>query len=378
MTPRSAYIHVPFCRRRCGYCNFTVVAGRDDLFDSYLTAIETELSWLETPREVDTIFFGGGTPTQLPATHLQRLLSLVKEWFPASDDCEWSVEANPEDVDRTVIDLLTGAGVNRLSLGMQSFDREKLAVLERAHSAEDVLRARELSETAELQFAIDLIFATPGEPLSGWQADLQQAVALAPDHISTYGLTFERGTSFWTRLQKQSLQETEDELWRDMYLLAIDTLTNAGFEHYEVSNFAQPGKRCQHNIACWQGKEYYAVGPGAARYVNGTRETNHRSTTTYLQRVLAGKSPVAERDTALAESVARERLVFGLRMLEGVNKPDFYRETGFRLEQLAAAEIRKYVKLGLLTDDDDRVALTREGLLVSDAMWPDLLVGLGG
>jgi oxygen-independent coproporphyrinogen-3 oxidase len=375
MTPRSAYVHVPFCRHRCGYCNFTVVAGRDDLFESYLQAIETELRWLQAPREVDTIFLGGGTPTELPQAHLQRLLQLVKQWFPPAADCEWTVEANPEDVDTEVVDLLAENGVTRMSLGMQSFDEKKLATLERAHTAQDILRARKLARKAELRFSVDLIFATPHETLTTWENDLQQALALAPDHISTYGLTFERGTSFWKRLQNESLHELDDETWREMYLLAIHKLTEAGFEHYEVSNFARPQSRCRHNIACWQGKEYYAVGPGAARYVNGTRETNHRSTTTYLRKVLNGESPVAESETASPESVARECLVFGLRMLAGIDKQVFASQTGFEVEQLAGQEIQKYVEWGLLQDENDRIALTQAGLLVSDAIWPDLLVG---
>ena len=198
--------------------------------------------------------------------------------------------------------------------------------------------------TPACKLSLDLIFATPGETLDEWAADLEAAIALEPDHISTYGLTFERGTAFWTRRERGELAEVDEELQREMYALAIDRLTAAGYEHYEVSNFARPGRRSRHNQVYWSGDGYFAAGPGAARYVDGVRETNHRSTTTYLQRVLAGESPVAEREQLDAEARARELLVFGLRRIEGVARRDFAARTGFEIDELdrrAAQEIRR-------------------------------------
>jgi oxygen-independent coproporphyrinogen-3 oxidase len=309
----------------------------------------------------------------LAPDQLRQLARSVVQRFPLAAGYEWTVEANPADVDRAMVDALAEMGVTRLSIGAQSFRAEKLRLLERDHSASDIARAVELARGAGMQVALDLIFATPGETLDQWAADLEVALVLAPDHVSTYGLTFERGTAFWGRRLRGDLTEVDEERQRAMYAAAIDRLTAAGFEHYEVSNFARPGCRSRHNETYWSGDGYYAAGPGAARYVDGVRETNHRSTTTYLRRVLAGRSPVAERERLDPEARARELLVFGLRQIEGVSRREFAKRTGFQIDELVAKPQAKFVALGLLADDGERLRLTREGLFVSDAMWPEML-----
>jgi oxygen-independent coproporphyrinogen III oxidase len=371
--PRAAYIHVPFCRHRCGYCNFTLVAGRDDLIGAYLGALERELSWLKAPREVDTLFFGGGTPTHLPADQLRRLLAVATRWFPLATGGEFSVEANPIDVSQAKAAILSEAGVTRISLGAQSFQAWKLAILERDHDAEMARAAIERSRAFAQSASIDLIFGAPGESLADWRSDLETAIALAPDHVSTYGLTFEKGTSFWSRLTHGELSRVEEEVERQMYEMAIDTLTAKGYEHYEVSNFARPGHRCRHNENYWLGGQYFAAGPGAARFVAGRRETNHRSTTTYIARVLAGQSPVAEAEELEPEDAARERLVFALRRIEGIDTAEFAAATGFAVGQLGGEALPRLIELELLELATSRLRLTRRGLLVSDAIWPELL-----
>ncbi|HEY2148496.1 MAG TPA: radical SAM family heme chaperone HemW, partial [Pirellulales bacterium] len=353
--------------------NFTVVAGREDLVEPYLAAIERELSWLATPREVDTLYFGGGTPTQLRGRQLERLLKSVLDWHPLAAGHEFTVEANPADLDAHAVRILAGHGVNRLSLGAQSFDDAKLRLLERDHLAADIERAVALVREAGMAVSLDLIFGTPGESSATWRADLQTALALEPDHISTYGLTYERGADFWRRRLHGEFLPLDEEIERSLYGEAIDTLSAGGFEHYEVSNFARPGRRCRHNEVYWEGEEYFAAGPGASRYVAGVRETNHRSTTTYLKRVLAGESPVAEREQLSPEARARELLVFALRRIEGVTRPWFTARSNFDLDSLASDTIARYAAMGLLADDGHRVRLTREGLFISDAIWPDLL-----
>src|SRR5262245_2453713 len=228
--PRSAYIHVPFCRHRCGYCNFTLIAGRDDLIESFLAALETELSWLGEPREVDTLFVGGGTPTHLRGKQLELLLTTVLRWHPLAKGSEFSVEANPANVHSETVGILADHGVTRISLGAQSFQLEKLKLLERDHGPRDIARATDLARGRELDVSLDLIFGAPGETLPGWQDDLQRALRLSPDHVSTYGLTFEKGTSFWNRLQHGELSKIDEEVERQMYETAIDRLTAAGFE----------------------------------------------------------------------------------------------------------------------------------------------------
>jgi putative oxygen-independent coproporphyrinogen III oxidase len=373
IAPRAAYIHVPFCVHRCGYCNFTLVAGRDDLIEAYLTAIERELAGLERPRPIDTLFFGGGTPTYLPPAALERLLGLVRRWFPLQPGYEFSVEANPADLDAQRVAVLAAAGVTRVSLGAQSFDPAKLALLERDHQAEQIAAAVALLRPHIRSLSLDLIFGTPGETLALWQRDLELALALEPDHLSTYGLTFERGTAFWARLQRGELRAQDEEHEGAMFTAAIDRLTAAGFEHYEVSNFARAGQRCRHNEVYWAGEEYYAAGPGAARYVDGRREVNYRSTTTYIQRVLAGRSPVAESETLSSEDRAREALVIGLRRLRGVERADFARRFGYEIDALVGTELHRFIAQGLLHDTGTALWLTRAGLLVSDALWPAFL-----
>jgi oxygen-independent coproporphyrinogen III oxidase len=371
--PRAAYVHVPFCRHRCGYCNFTLVAGRDDLICDYLRAIELELENLGEPREVDTLFFGGGTPTHLLPESFRQLISTVRRWFPLAEGYEFSVEANPADLDPEMLDTLAASGVNRLSLGGQSFDAAKLRMLERDHSGDQLREAVQGAKEKIASVSLDLIFGVPGESLNTWQADLAAALSLEPDHVSTYGLTFERGTAFWSRLIEGELGRLDEELERTMYAAAIDALTSAGFEHYEVSNFARPDHRCRHNEVYWAGESYFAVGPGAARYVQGRREMNHRSTTTYLKRVLAGESPVSERETLDPADRAREMLVFALRRLPGIERAAFMAKTGFQLDTLVGEPLSRMTELGLLVDDGERVRLTREGLFVSDAIWPKFL-----
>jgi oxygen-independent coproporphyrinogen-3 oxidase len=370
---RAAYIHVPFCRHHCGYCNFTLVAGRDDLIWEYMEALARELSWLKSPREVDTLFFGGGTPTHLPPAQLKRLFAIVRQWFPLRAGGELTVEANPIDLCEEKAWVLAAAGVTRVSLGAQSFDARKLELLERDHQSADIERAFRLARRFAQTVSLDLIFGTPGETLDGWRHDLKSALSLEPDHLSTYGLTFEKGTTFWSRLARGELNRVEEDVERQMYELAIDTLTAAGFEHYEVSNFARPGHRCRHNENYWLGGQYFAAGPGAARFLAGRRETNHRSTTTYISRVLTGQSPVAESEQLDPEDAARERLVFALRRLEGIDTADFAAVTGYSIEQLGDEALRRLIDQGFLSFDGQRLKLTRAGLLVSDAIWPQFL-----
>jgi oxygen-independent coproporphyrinogen III oxidase len=371
--PRAAYIHVPFCRHRCGYCNFTLIAGRDDLIGRYLRALEIELSLLGSPRPVDTLFFGGGTPTHLSAAELDQLLRLARTWFPLATGGEFSVEANPLDLTPERCKILSAQGVNRISLGVQTFSGRKLAILERDHTAADIATAFAAAASVASSVSLDLIFGVPGETLSEWEHDLQEALSLRPQHVSTYGLTIEKGTSFFPRVERGELRPADEDAAATMYERTIDVLTAAGYEHYEVSNFALPGCRCRHNETYWLGRGYYAAGPGAARYVNGVREVNHRSTTTWLQRLEQNESPVAEREELGPEDRARERLVFGLRRLEGVGAAQFQQETGFAIDDLVGAALTNFVRQGLLVRDGASVTLTRKGLLVSDSLWPRFL-----
>jgi len=371
--PEAAYIHVPFCRHRCGYCNFTVLAGRDDLGSAYLKALALELAQLGHKQAVRTLFIGGGTPTHLGPAWLAELLVLVRAWFPLEPGGEFSVEANPRDLSRATCQTLAAHGITRVSLGAQSFDPGKLRTLERDHTAQDIRAAVACAQEQNLDVSLDLIFGVPGESSATWQADLSQAVALAPAHVSTYGLTFERGTTFWGRRLRGELAGLGDDAERDHYILAADHLIGAGFEHYEVSNFSRPGRACRHNEVYWAADEYWAAGPGAARYVDGRREVNHKSPFTWMQRLERGRSPVAESETLSADGRAREALVLGLRRLAGIELGAFATRFGVSADFLLGENQARWLAAGYLERAEDRLRLTREGLLISDWLWGHVL-----
>jgi oxygen-independent coproporphyrinogen-3 oxidase len=371
--PTAAYIHVPFCRHRCGYCNFTLVAGRDDLIDSYLRAIELELRRLPQKYALETLYFGGGTPTHLPPADLARLFELASRSFELQPETEFTVEANPADLDADRCAVLRDAGVNRISMGVQSFRDAKLAMLERDHRRRDAARAIDMARGVATSVSLDLIYAAPEESLAHWLEDVDEAVATGVDHISVYGLTIEQGSAFYGRWLKGSLLKTLEPLEADMYEAALDRLAHGGYQQYEVSNFARPGSESRHNEMYWQGRSYFAFGPGASRYIRGCRETNHRSTTAYIQRMLSGRSPVAESEQLSPEARAREHLVFGLRRLVGIEREQFLGETGYEIENLVGRELTSLLELGLLRWVGQRLQLTRQGLLVSDSIWPKFL-----
>jgi len=371
--PRAAYVHVPFCAHRCGYCDFTLVARRDELIPQYLVALESELQLLRQPAPVDTLFMGGGTPTHLSAGQLATLLDSVTRWFPLSDAGEFSVEVNPSGLTADKIAVLAEHGVNRISLGVQSFDAQILATLERDHRAADVFRAVDLVREHIDNVSLDLIFGVPGQTVALWRETLQRAVGLGPRHLSAYGLTIEKGTAFWGRRDKGALHTIPDEVEREMYAVAMDELSSAGLPQYELSNYAQRGSECRHNGVYWAGRPYFAAGPGAARYVGGRRETNHRSVTAWIRRIQAEKSPVGDAEELSAVDRARETAVLNLRRMCGINRAIFAEQTGFELDTLLGEPIARFRALGLLEDVGGHVRLTREGKFLADAVIVELL-----
>jgi oxygen-independent coproporphyrinogen-3 oxidase len=371
--PRAAYVHVPFCAHRCGYCDFTLVARKDHLIGDYLHALERELSRLETTREVDTLFFGGGTPTHLAPEQLRSLLETVRSWLVLTNGGEFSVEANPYGLTSERIDILVEAGVNRVSLGVQSFSAPLLQTLERDHREPDILSAFERLRPRIENIGIDLIFAVPGQSLDDWRDTLQRAVALEPTHVSTYGLTYEKGTAFWTRRSRRQLAAAGEDLELAMYELAMDFLPARGYSQYELSNFAQPGLECRHNEVYWAGLPYFGFGPGAASYLHGTRRTNHRSVTTWLTRVLTGGSGVGVEETLSAGERAREAVMLGLRRTAGIDRAAFGTYFEVDLDELAGQTISRFVDAGLLVDDGASIRLTPRGRAMADTVVAEFL-----
>jgi oxygen-independent coproporphyrinogen-3 oxidase len=371
--PRAAYVHVPFCRHRCGYCDFTLIAGRDDLVDRYLAAVDRELDRVATRLEVDTLYLGGGTPSHLGPEGLARLFAVLVPWLAPAAGAEVTVEANPLDVTDAFVAAARGLGVTRVSLGGQSLDAATLAALDRDHRPDDVRAAVGRLLAAGFTVSLDLMTAAPGQTLAGVERDLGAAVALGVQHVSVYCLTWEKGTRFESLRRAGTIAPADEPVERAMMEATIDGLEAAGYEHYEVSNFARPGHRCRHNQTYWDCRPWEAFGPGAARFDGRERVTNHRSTTTWIRRVLAGADAAGEVERMTPLDAARERVVLGLRRRDGLDRVAFRDASGFDLDGIAGRAIGRWVAGGLADDDGARVRLTRAGLLVSDALWADVL-----
>ncbi|WP_228030301.1 radical SAM family heme chaperone HemW [Gimesia benthica] len=372
-TPSSAYIHVPFCQHRCGYCDFTLVARKDHLIDDYLAAMKQQLATVEPGTELQTLFLGGGTPTHLSIEQLRRLFSALFDRFRLADDCEFSIEANPLNLSIEKIDFLNQRGVNRVSLGVQSFHSEILTFLERDHQPEQIFEIVQNLQARIPNTSLDLIFAVPGQSLSDWESSLADAVGLGIPHLSTYGLTIEKGTSFWSRQQSGLFDLPADDLAGSMYEFSLDYLGSRGLQHYEISNFARPGFECRHNEVYWTGYPYYGFGPGAASYLNGVRRQNHRSVTTWLKHVAAGESPIAEQEELDPESRAREAIIFGLRRRVGIDLAEFASRYGFSIPELAESAIESNIAAGLLEQTETHLRLTQSGCLLADSVVVDFL-----
>lgn len=380
--PRAAYVHIPFCAHHCGYCDFAIAVHQDHLIELYLDALDAELSTLGTPQPVHTLFIGGGTPTYLSTAQLRRLLESVRRWLLLQPGGEFSIEANPGTLDADKIAVLAEQGVTRVSLGAQSFHPHLLRVLERDHVPDDVPRAVEHLRRHIAQVSLDLIFGAPGQTEADFRTDLARTLALCPDHVSTYGLTYEKGTPLWKQRQAGLVAPLDEEAELALYEIALDTLAAAGFEHYEISNHArsltdsgQPSTRSRHNQVYWANEAYFGFGMGAARYVMGRRELNTRDLQAYLRRALSGESPTFQTEELDPWERARETMAVQLRRAEGIDRAGFRLQTGHDLDAVAGTALPHLLELGLLHDNRQGVCLTRQGKYVADAVIARLLQG---
>lgn len=383
-TPFSAYLHVPFCRVRCGYCDFNTYtsselrgAKQEDYASTLITEIDLArrvLSDVGALRPMDTVFFGGGTPTLLPAGDLARMLTAATDAFGLRDGAEVTVEANPDTVTPEVAQTLVDAGVTRLSIGMQSAVPHVLAVLDRTHEPPNVRTAVAAARDAGLAVSVDLIYGAPGESLGDWEASLDAALALAPDHISAYALIIEDGTKLARQIRRGEVPEPSDDLQADMYELADRRLAEAGFEWYEVSNWARPStgsgqadNRSRHNLAYWRGTDWWGFGPGAHSHVAGMRWWNVKHPAAYAQRLAGGESPAAGTERPDQESRMLERVLLLSRIREGLAIADLQASNRPRVAGLIADGL---VDAGAALRG--RVQLTLRGRLLADAVVREL------
>ncbi|MDR1806664.1 MAG: radical SAM family heme chaperone HemW [Propionibacteriaceae bacterium] len=360
--PLSLYVHVPWCRARCGYCDFNTYVSAPQ--PGYLAALHAELGLAAAvvgPRRVDTVYFGGGTPTLLPPADFAALLVTIRERFDLDPGAEVTTEANPETLSPEYVERLRAAGVTRLSLGFQSAVPHVLATLDRVHTPGRALDAVTWARRAGFEsVSLDLIYGTPGESLDDWRATLDAAVAARPDHISAYALIVEEGTRLAARMKRGELPYPDDDLMADQYLLADQVFERAGWPWYELSNWGEP---CRHNLAYWLSEDWWGVGAGAHSHVGGIRWWNWRLPAAYAARL--PESPAEAREVLSADQRRMERVLLELRLASGLDE-----------SCLTASErgrVAGFVEAGLVALRGGRVVLTPPGRLLADAVTRELL-----
>lgn len=374
-SPCGLYVHIPFCETKCGYCDFFSVAlkGRETgpLVDRVTRELRTRLGG--GSLVVSTVFCGGGTPTLLPVEELGNLLRAIGSVVAVDGLVEFTVEANPATVDDKKAALLVRHGVTRVSMGAQSFLPTELATLERIHSPEDIAPSVEtLRRNGVRQVNLDLIFGIPGQTLGTWAESLRRAIRLGPDHIACYGLTYEPATRLTAQFRVGRITPCDEKPEAEMYLQAVDTLAEAGYEQYETSNFARPGCQCQHNLIYWRNEPYIGVGPSAAGCVDGRRYKNVADVGGYIRAIDTQGHAETESETIDREMLATEMILMQLRLLEGLSIEAFRGRVGIDPATAFGEALGQMVELGFVVITATHIALTREGRLVSDAVMREL------
>jgi oxygen-independent coproporphyrinogen-3 oxidase len=374
MVPRALYVHVPFCIRRCAYCDFATAPYDAASADLYLDRLLHELERVPRGAALDTIYFGGGTPTALSEPQLARLLDAVRDRVGRAR-LEWTCEANPESVTPAKARLLRDAGVDRVSLGAQSFDRAVLQALGREHAPEHVFAALAILKAAGFErLTLDLMFAAPTESSAQLERDLATLASLELEHVSAYCLTYEPGTPLTRMRAEGRVTPQPDDVELVQYRMVRARLADAGLAHYEISNFARPGRESRHNLVYWRGEEYFGVGLGTGSYEHGTRRTNTRLLDEYLSDWRGSPFPPHEAETLAADAKARERVVLGLRLTRGIATSEWKERTGFTLAELyPGGEVETLVGRGLLESVDGALRLTERGLDLADEVFIDLV-----
>jgi oxygen-independent coproporphyrinogen-3 oxidase len=373
----SLYVHVPFCVVKCGYCDFNSYVLTDAAsHELYLEALAAELRLAQVPAEPSTVFIGGGTPTLLAAPRLRRLFEILRRHVDLDRCAEVTIEGNPESVDRERADVARSCGAGRASLGVQSFDAARLAVLERAHDARRAEEAfRQLRAAGFENLNMDLMFGVPGQLPGQWREDLDRALELRPDHLSCYNLTFEPGTRFHREREQGRMQPNDEGVDAAMFLETRQLLEAAGYLPYEISNFAGRGGPCRHNDHYWRQGDYVGVGPGAASHRSGVRWTNLKPLDSWASACLAGVPPAATAETLTPRQRAGEAIWLGLRRATGVDLGEVAARLGIPVGEAFAPLIAHQVRRGWVELAAGRLVLTEAGLLLADRAAGEYLAG---
>ena len=365
--PSSAYVHIPFCTQICYYCDFSKVFIKNQPVDAYLEHLIQETRSYEIGK-LRTLYIGGGTPTALSAQQLAYLLTELPKVMDLSEVEEFTIEANPGDLDPDKIAVLKGSQVNRVSLGVQTFDNKMLKKIGRSHQEQDIYdNICHLKQAGFDNISIDLIYALPGQTMDQVKENVAKAINLDIPHMSLYSLILENHTVFMNRMRRGKLPLPKEELEAEMFEYIIEELEKAGFEHYEISNFSKPGFESRHNLVYWDNAEYYGLGAGASGYVDGIRYKNHGPIRHYLEAVEAGKARITEEHLTLEEKM-EEELFLGLRKKNGVSKARFEEKFGVSFDQRYGQVVANLTEQGLLVPDDKQVRMTKRGLFLGDTV----------
>jgi oxygen-independent coproporphyrinogen III oxidase len=369
------YIHIPFCATRCHYCNFATGGYESELARRYTAAVREEIGRadvLSDPmmRRVDTVYFGGGTPTTLTVGQISSLIEACRREFDVAPDSEITAEANPGSISQNYLEELRSAGVNRLSFGVQSFDDDELRMIGRTHSAEE---AREAVRTARdagfANVSIDLIAGLPEQKMETWRRNLEEAFTLAPDHLSVYLLELYKDAPLLHRINRGELRAVDDDLTVAMYFALTDEAERRGFEHYEISNWARPGSESRHNLKYWTDAPYWAFGVSAAGYNGRARWSNTRNIHEYLTKVESGQSPLVERIDLSDDDRQSENLFLRLRLKDGVDLDEHLRRFGVNAMERYRDEIERLREAGLVELGENRLKISRAGAVLANEVF---------
>ena len=365
--PTSAYVHIPFCTQICYYCDFSKVFIKNQPVDSYLEHLIEEYNSYDI-KKLRTLYIGGGTPTALSASQLAFLLEKLTDKLDLSYLEELTIEANPGDLDQEKIAVLKDSPVNRVSLGVQTFNDRMLKQIGRSHLEKDIYEnIANLKKAGFDNISIDLIYALPKQTMEDVKTNVAKAIALDIPHMSLYSLILENHTVFMNRMRRGKLPLPKEDLEAEMFDYIIAELEKAGFDHYEISNFSKPGFESRHNLMYWDNAEYYGIGAGASGYVDGVRYKNHGPIRHYLQAVEAGNARVQEEILTLKEKM-EEEMFLGLRKKSGVSKKRFEGKFGISFEDQYGAVVSELTEQGLLVPDRDIVRMTKQGLFLGDTV----------
>ena len=371
------YVHIPFCQYRCTYCDFATYAGEDAHMAGYVDCLLKEID-MRTPRNstrfVTSVFFGGGTPSRLPIDSVARILGAIQARFRVAPNAEVTLEANPGTLDLGHMRALRAAGVNRLSIGVQSLDDAILKRVNRIHDARQALETLERAREAGFDsVSADLIFGLPGQDRANWEHTLRGVLAQEPDHLSVYGLILEPGTLLQHQVHSGSIVLPPDDDAADMYDLAREVLATHGFVHYEISNWARPGHRSRHNLLYWEHEPYLGVGLSAHSYLDGQRFGNVRGLQGYMRRLETESLPTASSESITADRARADAIMLGLRLIRGIHLPSFDSRFGGSLLDSHRDTIERLGELGLLEYVRQYLRLSEHGYLLANQVWQQFI-----